>query len=118
MVLLDSNIFIYLANGSLDASILKNEDISHSVITEIETLGYSELKANELIHFSNLFETSISIPLSKSIVSKAIELRQHKKMSLGDSIIAATAIVNNIKLWTANSSDFNNISGLSIYDPR
>ena len=35
-------------------------------------------------------------------------------MSLGDSLIAASALVNNDKLFTNNVEDFIGISGLSV----
>lgn len=38
-------------------------------------------------------------------------------MSLGDSIIAATALVNSFELYTHNVADFVGISGLKIIDP-
>jgi predicted nucleic acid-binding protein len=36
---------------------------------------------------------------------------------LPDAIIAATAVVNNLVLWTHNMKDFENIPDLQVYDP-
>ena len=38
-------------------------------------------------------------------------------MSLGDAIIASTALVNDLDLWTANTDDFKNIEGLKLHNP-
>jgi predicted nucleic acid-binding protein len=38
-------------------------------------------------------------------------------MSLGDAIVAATAIENNCELWTANTGDFKHIEGLKLVNP-
>jgi predicted nucleic acid-binding protein len=39
-------------------------------------------------------------------------------MKLGDAIIAATAIVRNLKLITNNTKDFLNIKNLKVIDPH
>ena len=51
------------------------------------------------------------------MLDEAIRLKQTKKMSLGDSIIAGTAILNGGELATRNLKDFKNITGLSAGDP-
>jgi len=38
-------------------------------------------------------------------------------MSLGDSLVAATALVHNHKLITRNASDFNWVPGLVLENP-
>lgn len=117
MIILDSNIFIYLTNGSLDPKIIIDRDISHASITKIEILGFSRIQANELLLLEELLNESYSLPLTDEIVDRAIKLRQRKSMSLGDSIIAATALINNCQLWTANLGDFSHIDDLKIYNP-
>ena len=54
MILLDSNIFIYLANGMLDRKIIIDKDIAHASITKIEALGFSRIHANELVRLKTL----------------------------------------------------------------
>jgi predicted nucleic acid-binding protein len=53
------------------------------------------------------------LPVCNFVIENAISLKQQRKMSLGDSLIAATALVNNDKL-TNNVEDFIGISGLSV----
>ena len=117
MTILDSNIFIYFANGSLDQKIIIDRDIAHASITKIECLGFPRIHANELLLLEILFDESYNLPLSEDIIERAVRLRQAKNMSLGDAIIAATALVHNYELWSANEDDFANIEGLRFYNP-
>jgi toxin FitB len=117
MVVLDTNIFIYLANGSLGRKAIAKINIAHASITKIEALGFSSIPANELLLLSALLEESYSLVLTDGIVDRAIELRQLKRMSLGDSIIAATALEHNLPLWTANTEDFQHIDALKLVNP-
>ena len=43
---------------------------------------------------------------------KTIELRKNYKLKLGDAIIAATALVYNLKIITRNTTDFKLIEGI------
>ena len=117
MILLDSNIFIYLANGILERQIIAGKDIAHASITKIECLGFSRIQANELLLLEALFSESYTLPLTDDISERATKLRQAKNMSLGDAIIAATALEHNYELWTANVEDFAHIEGLRILNP-
>ena len=51
------------------------------------------------------------------MLSKAVELRQIRKLSLGDALIAGTALAHGLTLVTRNSADFNWIKGLALLDP-
>lgn len=60
------------------------------------------------------------IKISDGILQTAVRLRQQKKMSLGDSLIAATALVHQLTLLTLltrNESDFDHIAGLKTINP-
>jgi predicted nucleic acid-binding protein len=117
MIVLDSNIFIYLANGTLESRIIANKDIAHASITKIETLGFSRIHANELLLLEALFNESYNLALTDSVAKRAIKLRQAQRMTLGDAIIAATALEYDYELWTANVGDFVHIDGLRIHNP-
>ena len=67
--------------------------------------------------FIEFFKTARLIYISQAIVEQAVELRQKRKISLGDSIIAATAIVNDLTLITANIADFKWISNIKLLNP-
>lgn len=117
MVILDTNIFIYIANGTLSTNVISKTDIAHASVTKIEALGFSTIPANELLILNALFAESYNLELTNSIVDRAVQLRQAKRMSLGDSIIAATALENELELWTTNTDDFKHIEGLRLHSP-
>ena len=117
MVFLDSNVFIYLANGTLKRDAIVGKDIAHASITKIECLGFPSIQANELLLLEALFGESYNLPLTDYVVERAIKIRQSKSMSLGDAIIAATALEHDCELWTANEEDFTHIEGLRVRNP-
>src|SRR3990167_7642008 len=113
MFLLDTNIFVYLSNGTLQCSLVQDIDIAYASITKIEALGYNEITAVQQDYLAQLFNECQQYDLSETIIELAIKLRLRKKMSLGDAIIAATALVYGLELWTANTKDFAGIEGLT-----
>ncbi len=117
VIILDTNIFIYIANGTLSVDIISRTDIAHASITKIEALGFSSIQANELLLLNDLFKESYNLELTNAIVDTAVRLRQAKRMSLGDSIIAATALEHDLELWSVNIDDFTYIEGLKLLNP-
>ncbi|MGQ0542034.1 MAG: type II toxin-antitoxin system VapC family toxin [Blastocatellia bacterium] len=118
-MLLDSNIIIYSAipaNESLRDFIAENSPFV-SDISLIEVLGYHELTNQIKEFFAAFFDSTAVIPMTEDVLVKAIRLRQSKKMSLGDPIIAATAITNQLTLLTNNTRDFGWIENLAILNP-
>jgi len=47
----------------------------------------------------------------------AINLRQQRNLSLGDALIAATALDEKLIFATHNTKDFGWIEGLQLFDP-
>ena len=80
-------------------------------------MGYHNLKTFDKVLFQATFETLQLLPVNLSIIDKAIELRQQRKMSLGDSIIAATALVFDAELYTRNIDDFKYIEEIKVSNP-
>jgi len=117
VICFDTNIIIHLANRTLNESIIKDEPIVYPSIVKIESLGYSDIRSIEEQRIRDLFSTITEAPLTSAIVERAIVLRQDKRMSLGDAIVAATAIENDCELWTANTDDFKHIENLKIINP-
>jgi len=119
-VLLDSNIIIYSTNplyDSLQIFIAQN-DCCVSLISKLEVLGFQNLQEKDKKILEDFFETAETIvPISDEIIERAIQLRQQRKMSLGDAIIAATALEYDLTLVTANTKDFNWITSLNITNP-
>jgi len=117
-MILDSNVIIYSAikqNGHIREYLKKNENkLAVSAISKLEVLGYNKLTPDERIAFESFFQNINIYAIDSSVIEKAISLRQLKKISLGDSIIAATALLHNHKIFTNNEDDFKHIPGLKI----
>lgn len=80
-------------------------------------LGYHKLDSEDIEILKSMFIKGNEIPLSNKVKDKAIELKQIRKMSLGDSIIAASALTQNVTLVTRNTNDFDNIKDLKLLNP-
>jgi predicted nucleic acid-binding protein len=117
MVCFDTSIVIYIANGTLGEDIVGDEKIIYPSIVQIESLGYPSIRSIEEQRVRELLATLTMIPLTETIVEQAIKLRHIKKMSLGDAIVAATALENNSQLWTVNIKDFDHIDDLALINP-
>jgi toxin FitB len=119
MLLLDSNIIIYsiLPTHQKLRDFLSGNPFCCSVITKVEVLGYHLLSPKEKLDFENLFNAIPLVPISTSIIEKAIQIKQIKRVTLGDSLIAATALDIEAELVTANSKDFEGIFGLKVTNP-
>jgi len=121
--LLDTNIIIYILNGTLQANqsadliAASANPIRISVISKMELLGWNAPNQQEAIALKNFVENSIIEALSDDIVDKTIEIKKSKRIKLPDAIIAATALINNHILITRNESDFSSISGLTVVNP-
>lgn len=119
MYLIDSNLIIYSSQSQFSylRPVITHPDASVSEITRLETLGFNRLDSRDEIYFQSLFSVIATQPITATIIDKAIELRQQRKMSVGDAIIAATAVLLNVELYTHNTQDFAWISDLTVIDP-
>ncbi|MCK5521700.1 MAG: type II toxin-antitoxin system VapC family toxin [Thiomargarita sp.] len=88
-----------------------------SVISKVEVLGYHKLTADNKQKLERLFQVLPILSISDAIIEQAISLRQQHKMSLGDAMIAATALFPDLKLATANVKDFDWIENLEVINP-
>ena len=117
-MILDSNIIIYYnvpKNSKLREYLKANKkNLVVSAISKLEVLGFNNLNSEEKKALEHLFQNLKILDINSSIIEKAIVLRQQKKMSIGDSIIAATALIYHHKLFTNNLDDFKHIPELEI----
>ena len=118
-MLLDSNIIIYAAKPEYAALLgfIAKHAPAVSAISRVEVLGYHLLNPQDRRNFEDFFDVATILPISESALSKAIELRQMRKMSLGDAIIGGTALVHEQTLATRNVADFGWIDDLSLINP-
>lgn len=118
-MLLDSNIIIYASqreNEFLRDFIAQNFPYV-SAISYIEVLGYHKLTDEDKIYFEEFFNASQILPISQAIIDQAVRLKQIRKMSLGDAIIAGTALVYDLTVVTRNTEDFDWVTELKLFNP-
>lgn len=117
-MIIDTNIVIYSIKPEFDSLrtylVANQEDLRVSLITKIETLGYYRLAPPDQKKFERFFQLVPAFALHDNIINEAIRLRQQRKRSLGDSIIAATALLHQLPLLTNNTADFEDVPGLRI----
>ena len=120
--LIDTNILIYHTKGAENTidfihRVITQKSFNISIITKIEFLGWNRHtfdsfeKCKRLIEFSNIYS------IDEDIANKAIELKREANIRLADAVIAATAIVHNLKLATRNVVDFKSIKEIEIVNP-
>lgn len=93
------------------------QPISVSAISKVEVLGYPFLTDEERRCFEGFFREFVVWPISDEVIDAAIKLRQQRKMTLGDSIVAATALSQGLTLVTRNLEDFSWIHDLPLLNP-
>ncbi len=118
-MLIDSNIIIYAMRPehSFLRQFIAEKSPAVSALSCIEVLGYHKLLDRERVLLEAFFAAAPLLPITELVVAQAVKLRQQRKISLGDVIIAATAMVHNLTLVSRNASDFEWISGLRLWDP-
>ena len=118
-MLIDSNIVIYASkpeHAGLRQFIAEHTP-AVSAVSYVEVLGYHKLTESERQDLEAFFAAASILPLSDAVLDQAVQLRQHKKMTLGDSLVAATALVHRLTLVTRNTDDFDWIDGLTLLNP-
>jgi hypothetical protein len=119
MMLIDSNIIIYATYPDHEdlRRLIEEQAPFVSAVSYVEVLGYHKLKEQERIYLEMFFEEARVLPLSQEVLDQAVLLRQYRKMTLGDALVAGTAITHNLTLITRNIDDFQWIEGLTIFNP-
>ncbi len=119
MILADSNVIIYAASGRYPAVARWFCETAPSVsaISMVEVLGYVHLAPEEKSELENLFAHLTVLYPPPDVFRIATDLRQMHSISLGDALIAATALYYDLTLATHNTSDFAWIDDLQLLDP-
>lgn len=119
MMLIDSNIIIYSFSDDYDylRELILHENSNLSEISRVEVLGYHNLNKIQKAYFSDIFSYSKLLVPTQEIFDMAIDIRRTHNLKLGDSIIAATALVYKLTLYTRNLKDFNRIKRLKCVNP-
>ena len=118
-MLLDSNIILYAAQP--EHVELRDFIAAHaplvSAVSYVKVLGYHKLSESQAEVLQRFFAATTVLPIDQDVLDQAVRLRQQRKMSLGDALIAATAIVYRLTLVTHNVTDFDWIDGLTVLNP-
>ncbi len=122
MILCDSNILIYAADPDdrVCAGFVERRDAAISTVCRVEVLGfpgYARLSLDQQQRLQEVVHSMIELRMEELIVEQAIALRQQRRMSLGDAIVAATALVHGIPLVTRNTVDFRHVEKLTVINP-
>jgi len=118
-MLLDTNIVIYAyqPDGAWLDPWTSHPDAAIASVTRIEALGFAGISPEEETAILDFVNASPTYLLDDEVIEQAIQLRQQKKMKLGDAIVAATDVAYNIPLVTRNEDDFKHIPGLDLKNP-
>lgn len=108
---------LFSLTRQLYVNIIKENEPAVSLVSYVETLGYHRLSADEKQFLEEFFAASSILPITDDIAAQAVRLRQQRRMSLGDALIAGTAMLYDLVLVTHNVSDFEWTPDLTILDP-
>ncbi|MGO4875282.1 type II toxin-antitoxin system VapC family toxin [Pedobacter psychrotolerans] len=122
MVLCDTNIFIEIYKGNLLVidifTKIGQSNVAISDVTCAELL-YGARNKIELELIKRDINKLFILPISSAISSHAINLIEQYTLShnlnLPDSLIASTAIIHNIKLYTLNLKDFRFLEEIALF---
>jgi predicted nucleic acid-binding protein len=124
MILCDTNILVdFYKNASEVVQELRHigqNQLTISAITQAE-LYFGAINKAELRKIQKHLSLINILPLDSTISTKFIELMEKyvlsHKLSIPDALIASTALVHKIELFTLNKKDFHYITELRLYNP-
>ena len=92
--------------------------IAISAVTRAE-LYYGAINKTELIQIQKQLNLFQNFPIDQDISSQFIQLMAQyslsHKLAIPDALIAATALVHNLNLYTLNTKDFRFIENLTLH---
>jgi predicted nucleic acid-binding protein len=123
MILIDTNIFIEIYRGNISiASIVDNiPAIAVCDVVRAE-LFYGARNKHDLQEIITDLEGLPILSLSPHISEMAVNFVKtyclSHKLEFADALIAATAILHNVELYSLNRKDFMYIPNLKLYEPQ
>lgn len=122
MILCDTNVLIefYKGNPAIIQELrqIGIAQLAISVIAQAE-LYYGALNKAELLRIQKHLNLLHNLPIDRQVSSQFIQLMAQyslsHKLAIPDAIIAATALVNDLELYTLNTKDFRFIESLRLY---
>ncbi|MEO6638699.1 MAG: type II toxin-antitoxin system VapC family toxin [Ginsengibacter sp.] len=120
-ILVDTDILIRVFRGNTSHKKILDKEENHltiSYVTFLELLSGLKTK-RRVIDFKKQIRAYQLIHISEAISVQAIEIvsthTTTASIKTADALIAATTLINNLKLYTDNVSDFDFIKGLKLY---
>jgi len=117
-IVLDTNALIFFFQGDSEISnLVKNNHVIISVISVIEYLSFKKLTSEEESLFKEFCDkievVNLSVLENKKLIYESIEISKLYNLKIADSIIAATAVLTNATLVTADK-EFHKATNLSL----
>ncbi|MDR3694300.1 type II toxin-antitoxin system VapC family toxin [Mucilaginibacter sp.] len=113
-ILVDTNIVLYLLNGSDDIEkVLQGKDVYMSFMTELELIGYKGTTPKQEKQIAELLKDCSIISMNNLIKDKYVEIRKKSNLKLADAVIAATAIAFDMPIITADKQ-FKTVESLKL----
>lgn len=107
----DTNAMIAVSSGIL--SVDNQVQVSISIITRLELLGWPQLTPAGATLIRQMIDTVQTVNISPDVEAQTILLRSAKLLKLPDAIVAATALSLSAPLVT-NDLSFQKVSGLVV----
>src|SRR5262245_23282329 len=118
-MIIDSNIVIYAAQPPYAniRTFIAQYTPAVSAVSYVEVLGYHKLNPTEQVLLEVFFAATTILPITDTVLEQAVKLRQMKRFSLGDALVAGTALAYGRILATRNVDDFKWVPGLNLVNP-
>ena len=122
MILCDTNVLIefYKGNPTIVQELrsIGVAQLAISVIAQAE-LYYGALNKAELLKIQKHLNLLHNLPIDQQVSRQFIQLMERyslsHKLAIPDALIAATALINDLPLYTLNIKDFRFIENLKLY---
>ena len=116
----DNNNPRYLITKSTLEKSIELDNVMLSAITKME-LMLGAISKNDMAKISKKLNRFNIVLINNEITIQSFDLIQKYRLSHGlslpDSIIASTALIADLELFTYNTKDFKFISGLKLFTP-
>ncbi len=124
MILLDTNIFIEIFKGNKriikEVKSIGLENIALSIIVKQELIfgARDKRELNLILKAINKHKVFyLTEAISKTSMELMFNYSLSHKLTITDSLIAATALIYDLPLYTLNIKDFKNIPDLKLHSP-
>jgi len=122
VILCDTDVMIEFYKGNQQVinefKHIGQQHIAISIVTAAELI-YGALNKKELQKINKDIQHLIVYDIEKGICNSFLEIMNmyvlSHKLAIPDALIAATAMMYNVKLFTYNVKDFKYIKGLTLY---